>query len=38
MNIASKTISSPPLATQRETKIIPVAMFKDIAIGHKRPT
>jgi hypothetical protein len=44
MEIDSKIIPSPPLAVQRETKIIqvdPVAlvdMFRDIAVGHKRPT
>jgi hypothetical protein len=44
MEIDSKTILSPPLAIQRETNIIsvdPIAlvdMFRDIAVGHKRPT
>jgi hypothetical protein len=44
MEIDSKTIPSPPSAIQREKEIIPVDpvapidMFKDIAIGHKRPT
>jgi hypothetical protein len=44
MEIDSETISSPPSAVQRETNIIPVDpvspvdMFRDIAVGHKRPT
>jgi hypothetical protein len=47
MEIDGKTIPSPPSATQRETNIIqvdpvapvaPVDMFRDIAVGHKRPT
>jgi hypothetical protein len=44
MEIDSKTIPSPPSAVQRETNIIPVDpvapvdMFRDIAVGHKRPT
>jgi hypothetical protein len=44
MEIDSKIIPSPPSVSQRETDIIqvdpvaPVDMFKDIAVGHKRPT
>jgi hypothetical protein len=41
MEIDSKTIPSPPSAVQRETNInqvVPVDMFRDIAVGHKRPT
>jgi hypothetical protein len=41
MDIHSETIHSPPSAVQRETNIIPVALvdiFRDIAVGHKRPT
>jgi hypothetical protein len=41
MEIDSKTIPSPPSAVQRETTLIqlfPVDMFRDIAVGHKRPT
>jgi hypothetical protein len=41
MEIDSKTIPSPPSIVQRETYINPVVlvdMFKDIAVGHKRPT
>jgi hypothetical protein len=44
MEIDSKIIPSPPSAAQRETNIIqvdpvaPVDMFRDIAVGHKRPT
>jgi hypothetical protein len=44
MEIDSKTIPSPSSAVQRETNIIsvdpvaPVDMFRDIAVGHKRPT
>jgi hypothetical protein len=44
MEIDSETIPSPPSAVQRETNIIPVDpvslvdMFRDIAVGHKRPT
>jgi hypothetical protein len=44
MEIDSKTITSSPSAVQRETDIIPVDpvvpvdMFRDIAVGHKRPT
>jgi hypothetical protein len=44
MEIDSETIPSPPSAVQRETYIIsvdpvaPVDMFRDIAVGHKRPT
>jgi hypothetical protein len=44
MEIGSEMIPSPPSAVQRETNIIPVYpfspvdMFKNIAIGHKRPT
>jgi hypothetical protein len=43
MEIDRETIPSPPLAVQRETNIIvadlvaPVDMFRDIAVGHKRP-
>jgi hypothetical protein len=43
MEIDSETISSPPSVVQRETNIIPVDpgspidMFRDIAVGHKRP-
>jgi hypothetical protein len=43
MEIDNETIPSPPSAVQRETYIIsgdpvsPVDMFKDIAIGNKRP-
>ena len=44
MKIDNKTIPSPPLAVQREKDIIPVDpvalvdMFRNIAVGHKRPT
>jgi hypothetical protein len=44
MDINNNTIPSPPSAVQRETNIIPVDpiprvdMFKDIAVGNKRPT
>jgi len=44
MEIDSKIIHSPPSATQREINIIqvdlvnPVDMFRDIAVGNKRPT
>jgi hypothetical protein len=41
MEIDSKTIPSPPSIVQREKYIIPVDpvdMFKDIAVGLKRPT
>jgi hypothetical protein len=44
MEIDSKTKPSPSLAVQRETNIIsvdpvaPVYMFRDIVVGHKRPT
>jgi hypothetical protein len=41
MEIDSKTIPSPPSTVQREKDIIPIApvdMFKDIVVGHKRPT
>jgi hypothetical protein len=44
MEIDSKIIPYPPSVVQRETKIIPVDqvsivdMFRDIAVGHKRPT
>jgi hypothetical protein len=44
MEIDSKTIPSPPSVVQRETYITsvdPVSLvdiFRDIAIGHKRPT
>jgi hypothetical protein len=41
MEIDSKTIPSPPSAVQRETDInpvVPVDMFRDIAVGHKRLT
>jgi hypothetical protein len=44
MEIDSKTIPYPPSTVQREKYIIlvdpvdPVDMFKDIAVGHKRPT
>jgi hypothetical protein len=44
MEIDSKIIPSPPSAAQRETYIIqvdlvaPVDMFRDIAVGPKRPT
>jgi hypothetical protein len=44
MEIDSETIPSPPSVVQRETYIIPadpvapVDMFRDIAVGHKRPT
>jgi hypothetical protein len=44
MEIDSKIIPSPPSTAQRETYIIqvypvaPVDMFKDIVVGHKRPT
>jgi hypothetical protein len=40
MEIDSETILSTPSAVQRETNIIlvvPVDMFIDIAVGHKRP-
>jgi hypothetical protein len=44
MEIDSERIPSPPSAVYRETNIIPiypiylVDMFRDIAVGHKRPT
>jgi hypothetical protein len=44
MEIDSETIPSPPSTVQRETNITPVDpgspvdMFRDIAVGHKRPT
>jgi hypothetical protein len=38
IEIGSKTIPSPPSAIQRETNVVPVDMFKDIAVGHKGPT
>ena len=44
MEVDNETIPSPPSAVQRETYIIPVDpvapvdMFRDIAVGHKRPT
>jgi hypothetical protein len=44
MEIDTETIPSPPSTVQRETYIIPfdivslVDMFKDIVVGHKRPT
>jgi hypothetical protein len=44
MEINSETVHSLPSAVQRETDIIPVDpvssvdMFRDIAVGHKRPT
>jgi hypothetical protein len=44
MEIDSKKIPSPPSAVQRETDItlvdpvVPVDMFRDIAVGHKIPT
>jgi hypothetical protein len=41
MEIDNKTIPSPPSTVQREKDIIPVApvdIFRDIAVGHKRPT
>jgi hypothetical protein len=44
MEIDSETIPSPPSAVQRETNITPVDpgspvdMFRDIAVGNKRPT
>ena len=44
MEIDSETISSPPSEVQRETNIIPVDLgspvdiFRDIAVGYKRPT
>jgi hypothetical protein len=38
IEIDSKTIPSPPSAVQRETNVVPVDMFRDIAVGHKRPT
>jgi hypothetical protein len=44
MKIDSKTIPSSPSTVQRETYIIPVDpvvpvnMFRDIAVGHKSPT
>jgi hypothetical protein len=44
MDIDSKTIPSPSSTVQRETYIIlvdlvaPVDMFRDIGVGHKRPT
>jgi hypothetical protein len=43
MDIDSETIYSPPSTFQRETYIIPVDlgspvdMFRDIAVGNKRP-
>jgi hypothetical protein len=44
MEIDNKIIPSPPSTIQRETHIIqvdpiaPVDMFRDIEVGHKRPT
>ena len=44
MEIDSKIMPSPPSTIQRKTNIIqvdlvaPVDMFRDIAVGHKRPT
>jgi hypothetical protein len=44
MEINSKTIPSPPSIVQRERDIIPVDpvspvdMFRDIVVGHNRPT
>ena len=44
MEINSETMPSPPSTVQRETYIIqvdpisPVDMFRDIVVGHKRPT
>jgi hypothetical protein len=44
MEIESKTIPSPSSSFQRETNIISVDlvalvdMFRDIVVGHKRPT
>jgi hypothetical protein len=41
MEIDRKKIPSPPSSVHRETKINPVVlidMFRDIAVGHKRPT
>jgi hypothetical protein len=44
MEIDSKTIPSPPSIVQREIHNIPVhpvspvVIFRDIAVGHKRPT
>jgi hypothetical protein len=44
MEIDSETKPSPPSTVHRETYIIPVDpvslvnMFRDIAVGHKRPT
>jgi hypothetical protein len=44
MEIDIETIPSPPSTFQRETHIIsvdpfaPIDMFRDIAVGHKRPT
>jgi hypothetical protein len=38
MEIDSETIPSPPSAIQRETYIIPVDIFRDIAVWHKIPT
>jgi hypothetical protein len=44
MEIDTKTMTSPPSTVHREKDIIPVDpvalvdMFKDIIVGHKRPT
>jgi hypothetical protein len=38
MDIDSETMPSPPSVVQRETYIIPVDMFIDILVKHKRPT
>ena len=44
MEIDNKTIPSPSSAVQRETNMIsvdpvaPVYMFRDIVVGHRRPT
>ena len=44
MEIDSEAIPSPPSIVKRETCITlvdpgsPVNMFRDVAIGHKRPT
>jgi hypothetical protein len=41
MDIDSKTIPSPLSTVQRDTNIIPIVpvdMFRDIAVGHKNPT
>jgi hypothetical protein len=38
MEINSEIMPSLPSAIQRETNIIPVDIFRDIAVGNKRDT